>query len=86
MAATLEKADQLYQLAQAAFSCSQFSWVRGDELAFNKARNLHRKYAHMWRQAKAREHGASANQWRCGCGRLNSPISGRCAACMKGRP
>lgn len=51
---TIDRADRLVQMIQAAFACSQSAWARKDEQTFNRAAALHKKLLHQWRQAMSR--------------------------------
>lgn len=48
-------ADHYLRMCHAVFACSQTAWARQDYVAHDKAAKLHRKFSHLWEQAKARE-------------------------------
>lgn len=73
----------LFQLQQAAFNTAQFAYLRGDQVAFERARKLHSKYCHKWEQAVAREgqvipcpicKSTAPSHQKHGCGKPMCPL------------
>ena len=51
----MNRSEQFAQMCSATFNIGCMAYSRGDMVAFNRARKLHRKYSHLYRQAVARE-------------------------------